>query len=61
MQSSDVLVVGKGNAALCAALAARDRGTRVTMLKAASQGESGGKRICKAGRQVVERSVYVVE
>jgi tricarballylate dehydrogenase len=42
MQSSDVLVVGKGNAALCAALAARDQGARVTMLEAASPEESGG-------------------
>ena len=29
MPSSDVLVVGKGNAALCAALAARDGGASV--------------------------------
>jgi tricarballylate dehydrogenase len=42
MQSSDVLVVGKGNAALCAALAARDGGASVTMLEAASEEESGG-------------------
>jgi tricarballylate dehydrogenase len=42
MQSSDVLVVGKGNAALCAALAARDGGASVTMLEAASHEESGG-------------------
>ena len=38
----DVLVVGKGNAALCAALAARDAGARVAMLEAAPQEESGG-------------------
>src|SRR5712691_8841070 len=42
MQSSDVLVVGKGNAALCAALAAREAGASVTMLEAASQEEAGG-------------------
>jgi tricarballylate dehydrogenase len=42
MQSSDVLVIGKGNAALCAALAARDGGASVTMLEAASPEESGG-------------------
>jgi tricarballylate dehydrogenase len=42
MQSCDVLVVGKGNAALCAALAAREAGASVTMLEAASQDESGG-------------------
>ena len=42
MPSSDVLVIGKGNAALCAALAARDQGASVTMLEAASEEESGG-------------------
>jgi tricarballylate dehydrogenase len=42
MPSSDVLVIGKGNAALCAALAARDGGATVTMLEAASEEESGG-------------------
>ena len=42
MPTSDVLVVGKGNAALCAALAARDAGASVTMLEAASEEESGG-------------------
>src|SRR5438132_11317602 len=42
MPSSDVLVIGKGNAALCAALAARDEGASVAMLEAASQEESGG-------------------
>jgi tricarballylate dehydrogenase len=42
MQSSDVLVVGKGNAALCAALAAREAGAAVTMLEAASREEAGG-------------------
>ena len=38
----DVLVVGKGNAALCAALAARDQGACVTVIEAASEDESGG-------------------
>jgi len=38
----DVLVVGKGNAALCAALAARDEGAAVAMLEAAPEDESGG-------------------
>ena len=41
-QPFDVVVVGKGNAALCAALAARDEGARVAMLEAASEDESGG-------------------
>lgn len=38
----DVIVVGKGNAALCSALAARDQGARVVMLEAATEDESGG-------------------
>jgi tricarballylate dehydrogenase len=38
----DVVVVGKGNAALCAALAARDQGASVAMLEAAAEDESGG-------------------
>jgi tricarballylate dehydrogenase len=42
MQQYDVVVVGKGNAALCAALSAHDQGARVAMLEAASEDESGG-------------------
>jgi len=38
----DVVVVGKGNAALCAALAAKDQGAKVAMLEAASEDEHGG-------------------
>ncbi|MBI4192593.1 MAG: FAD-dependent tricarballylate dehydrogenase TcuA [Betaproteobacteria bacterium] len=37
-----VIVVGKGNAALCAALAASENGAKVLMLEAASEEESGG-------------------
>ena len=42
MNEYDVVVVGKGNAALCAALAARDQGASVVMLEAASGDEHGG-------------------
>jgi tricarballylate dehydrogenase len=42
IQSYDVVVVGKGNAALCAALAARDQGVKVAILEAASEDEHGG-------------------
>jgi tricarballylate dehydrogenase len=42
MEPYDVIVVGKGNAALCAALSATDQGARVLMLEAASEDESGG-------------------
>ncbi len=42
MKQYDVVVVGKGNAALCAALSARDTGATVAMLEAATVDESGG-------------------
>ena len=38
----DVIVIGKGNAALCSALAAHETGAKVLMLEAASEDESGG-------------------
>ncbi len=38
----DVVVIGKGNAALCAALSAKDQGASVIVLEAASEDESGG-------------------
>ncbi len=42
MRQFDVIVVGKGNAALCAALSATEQGARVAMLEAAPVDESGG-------------------
>ena len=41
-QQYEVIVVGKGNAAMCAALAARDAGANVVLLEAAPEEESGG-------------------
>ena len=39
---TDVLVIGGGNAALCAALMARERGARVLLLEAAPPEWRGG-------------------
>jgi tricarballylate dehydrogenase len=55
MQQYDVVVIGKGNAALCAALAARDKGASVCMLEAANVDESGGNSRFAGG---VMRFVY---
>ena len=45
----DVLVVGAGNAAACAALAAREQGATVAMLEAAPPDERGGNSSYTAG------------
>jgi tricarballylate dehydrogenase len=40
-EAYDVVVVGGGNAAFCAAIAAREKGARVLMLERAPEEESG--------------------
>ncbi len=47
--SVDVLVIGAGNAAFCAALAARERGASVLMLERAPEDEAGGNSRFTAG------------
>jgi tricarballylate dehydrogenase len=47
--SYDVIVVGAGNAAFCAAHAAREAGARVVMLERAPEAESGGNSRFTAG------------
>ena len=46
---SDVVVVGAGNAAMCAALSARERGAEVLMIETAPEAESGGNSRYTAG------------
>ncbi len=48
-QVTDVIVVGAGNAAFCAALAAQERGAKVLMLEAAPEDEAGGNSRFTAG------------
>src|SRR5712692_8971224 len=45
----DVIVVGGGNAAFCAALAAQEQGAKVVMLEAAPEDEAGGNSRFTAG------------
>ena len=45
----DVVVVGAGNAAFCAALAAQENGARVLVLEAAPFDERGGNSRYTAG------------
>ena len=48
-ETCDVVVVGAGNAAMCAALAARESGASVVVLERAPAGESGGNSRYTAG------------
>lgn len=55
--TSDVLIVGAGNAALCAALSAAETGARVRVLECAPKHERGGNTAFTAGAlRVVYRS-----
>ena len=47
--SSDVVVVGAGNAAFCAALAAAEHGVSVLVLERAPESEAGGNSRFTAG------------
>ena len=47
--SSDVIVIGAGNAAFCAALAAAERGVSVLVIERAQESEAGGNSRFTAG------------
>ena len=49
MQPWDVIIVGAGNAALCAALSAQESGATVLVLERAAEEESGGNSRFTAG------------
>jgi tricarballylate dehydrogenase len=55
MINTEVLIVGAGNAAMCAALAARDAGADVLVLERAPEAERGGNTAFTAGAM---RTVY---
>ncbi|MCC6532247.1 MAG: FAD-dependent tricarballylate dehydrogenase TcuA [Burkholderiales bacterium] len=49
VSDADVVVVGAGNAAICAALSAQEQGARVVVLERAPEAESGGNSFFTAG------------
>src|SRR5690348_12337559 len=49
MDRAEVIVIGGGNAALCAALAAAERGARVLVLERAPAAKRGGNSFVTAG------------
>ena len=49
VKQTDVVVVGAGNAAICAALAAREAGAQVVVLERAPEAEAGGNSFFTAG------------
>ncbi|MYF87133.1 MAG: FAD-binding protein, partial [Rhodospirillaceae bacterium] len=49
MPHPDIIVAGAGNAAFCAALAAREAGASVLMLERAPEAENGGNSRFTAG------------
>src|SRR5580693_4713505 len=57
-QVADVIVVGAGNAAFCAALAAQEEGAKVVMCEAAPEDESGGNSRFTAGSIRVVYNVF---
>ena len=58
MNAYDVIVVGGGNAAFCAALAAQENGARVLVLEAAPEEERGGNsRFTAGGMRVVYNGI----
>ena len=52
ISKADVVVVGAGNAALCAAMAAHEAGAKVVVLERAPQSEAGGNSQFEAGANV---------
>ena len=50
MEQFDVAVIGGGNAALCAAISAREKGARVVLVERADRDHRGGNSAFTGGR-----------